>query len=188
MPPSLDALLRGVSDAAIVCDRTRRPLVANTAAQRLLAEGDGLGVGMAGLFGASFDDTRRLRAAFDEAERFGTARLRLGRQSGRPPLMLRIVSAGAINLAAPRAGSTVLFISQPDAPPAIDRDAIAEAFHLTRREAEVAALLATGADPARIAAALGVEVVSVRVYLKRIFAKTEARSQAALVAMLRGFV
>jgi DNA-binding CsgD family transcriptional regulator len=186
--PSLDALLQGAGEAAVVCDRSRRPVMANAAAQRLMAEGDGLGVGVAGLYGASFEDTKRLRAGFDEAERIGSARLRLNRQSGRPPLLLRLVSAWNVNLAASKGGSTVLFISEPDAPRPIDREAIAEAFHLTRREAEVAALLAGGASPAAIAQQLGVAVVSVRIYLKRIFAKTEARSQAALVAMIRGFV
>jgi DNA-binding CsgD family transcriptional regulator len=38
-----------------------------------------------------------------------------------------------------------------------------------------------------VAAETGLRPASVRTYLKRIFYKTHARNQAALVALLRGF-
>jgi DNA-binding CsgD family transcriptional regulator/PAS domain-containing protein len=185
---SLETLLDGVGEGAMLCDRSQRPLFANAAARRLLAEDDGLGAGVAGLFGATPEDTRRLRAGIAMAESLGVARFRLSRRSGRPPLMLRVVAASNLGLDAGRSGAVVVFLSEPDAVRPVDREAIAEAFGLTRREAEVAALLANGASPSAIAAELGLGTASVRVYLKRIYNKTEVRTQAALVAMIRGFV
>jgi DNA-binding CsgD family transcriptional regulator len=185
---SLTTLLEGVGEAAMICDRSQRPLFANAAAWRMLGERDGLGVGVAGLFGATPEDTRRLRAGMAAAESLGVARFRLSRRSGRPPLMLRAVAAGSLGLDTQRSAAAVLFVSEPDAVRSIDREAIAEAFGLTRREAEVAALLANGASPSAIADELGLGTASVRVYLKRIYHKTEARTQAALVATIRGFV
>jgi DNA-binding CsgD family transcriptional regulator len=185
---ALETMFEGVSEAVVICDRWLRPLFANGAAQRLLAQGDGLGSGSAGLFGATPDDTRRLRAAIAAAGGLDATRLRLPRRSGRPPLMLRVVSARNFGLGAAVSGSTVLFVTEPDAIRPIDRDALCEAFGLTRREADVAALLAHGASPAAIAAELDLGIGSVRVYLTRIFDKTEVHSQAALVALVRGFV
>jgi DNA-binding CsgD family transcriptional regulator len=184
---SFEALLEGVGEAVVICDRSRRPLFANAAAQRLLACADGLACGGAGLVCATPEDTGRLRAAIALAEAEGQARLRLPRRSGRPPLMLRIMAVGDLARAA-GSGSVAIFIAEPDAARPIDREAIAEAFGLTRREAEIAALLAAGANPASIAAELQLGLGSVRVYLTRIFNKTEARSQSSLVALLRGFV
>jgi DNA-binding CsgD family transcriptional regulator len=185
---SLEILFEGVSEAVVTCDRWLRPLFANAAAMRLLAQADGIGSGSAGLFGATADDTRRLRAAIAAAGGIEARRLRLSRQSGRPPLMLRVVSARNLGLGAAASGSTVLFISEPDAARRIDRDALCEAFGLTRREADVAALLAHGQSTAAIAAELQLGIGSVRVYFTRIFDKTQVRSQAALVALICGFV
>jgi DNA-binding CsgD family transcriptional regulator len=184
---AIESLCEGVSEAVVICDRSLRPTFANAAAQRLLADGDGLTIGGAGLFGATPGDTRRLRVASARAAN-GPANLRLSRRSGRPPLMLRIVSASNLAPGAARPGSLAIFVTEPDAIPPVDREAIAEAFGLTRREAEIAALLAAGTSPATIAARLGLGLPSVRVYVTRIFHKTGAHSQAALVAMLRGFV
>ena len=59
-----------------------------------------------------------------------------------------------------------------------------EAFGLTRREAEVALGITRGSSPAEIATWLGLREGSVRVYLKRVLAKTDTHSQAQLVARL----
>ena len=102
--------------------------------------------------------------------------------------MLRIVGARNFALGTAASGSTVLFVTEPDAVRAIDREALCEAFGLTRREAEIAVLVARGANPATIAAELRLGIGSVRVYLTRIFDKTGVRSQPSLVALIRGFV
>jgi DNA-binding CsgD family transcriptional regulator len=90
----------------------------------------------------------------------------------------------------PSAGSArvAVFITEPDAPSPIDRIVIAETFRLTRRESEIAVLLADGFGVDTIASRLGLGRGTVRDHLRHIFEKTGAHSQPALVALLRGFV
>jgi DNA-binding CsgD family transcriptional regulator len=87
-----------------------------------------------------------------------------------------------------RTPCVVIFITEPDAPPEIDREALADSYRLSPREAEIATLLATGVAPETIAEHLSLTVGTVRFYLKRVFEKTGARSQAAVVALGRGFI
>ena len=63
-------------------------------------------------------------------------------------------------------------------------DSLRAVHDLTPREADVAIALAAGARPGEIAAALGLTVGSVRIYLKRIFAKTGTDGQGPLVSLL----
>ena len=65
-----------------------------------------------------------------------------------------------------------------------DTESLRFAYGLTRREAEVTMALSSGARPIEIAGALGLAHASVRVYLKRVYAKTGAEGQAPLIAML----
>jgi DNA-binding CsgD family transcriptional regulator len=117
-------------------------------------------------------------------------RLRLERPSKRPPLLLTLLPIWRLGATLPGGGTparVAIFIKELDAPPAIDQLAVAEAFRLTRRECEIAVLLADGHDPARIAAMLQVSVDTVRYHLKRVFYKTGLHSQAALAALIRSF-
>ncbi len=57
-------------------------------------------------------------------------------------------------------------------------------FRLTRREALVAARLASGQGPQGTANALGVSVDTVRSHIRRIFEKCEVRTLSELVALL----
>jgi DNA-binding CsgD family transcriptional regulator len=66
----------------------------------------------------------------------------------------------------------------------IDPAVVAEALRLTRRESEVAALLAKGIGLDGIAAQLDLGVGTVRNHLKRALDKTDTRSQAALVSLV----
>ena len=58
------------------------------------------------------------------------------------------------------------------------------AYALTPREADVALNLAMGMRPGEIATDLRIATASVRLYLKRIYAKTGAHGQGALIALL----
>lgn len=61
---------------------------------------------------------------------------------------------------------------------------LTDAFHLTRREADVADLLARGADPACIARTLGISLDTVRTHLKHVYRKTNTHSQCDVVRLL----
>jgi DNA-binding CsgD family transcriptional regulator/PAS domain-containing protein len=185
----LDRLDGGV----IVTDASARPLHVNARAARIGAEADGLSVDNGALTAGSAQATKQLRdaiAAVSSDAAIEGQRIRIERPSHRPALLLTVLPIWRLGAVIPGASvpRTVIFITEPDAPLPIDRLAIAEAFRLTRRESEIAALLADGLDLETIAARLGTGRGTVRDHLKHLFQKTGARSQVALVALLRGFV
>lgn len=61
---------------------------------------------------------------------------------------------------------------------------LTDAFHLTRREADVADLLAGGSDPACIARTLGISLDTVRTHLKHVYRKTNTHSQCDVVRLM----
>ncbi len=186
---TLDRLETGV----ILTDAAGRPACINAPAARIVADADGFAVDDDGIALATATATRALHAAIAAAAMdvaVESRRIRVERPSHRPPLMLTVIPVWRLGATVPGAGApqVAVFITEPDAPVAIDRVAIAEAFRLTRRESEVTALLATGSDLEAIASRLGLGLPTVRAHLQHVFEKTGARSQAALVALLRGFV
>jgi DNA-binding CsgD family transcriptional regulator len=185
----LSEALERLDHGAILCDAHGRPTLINRRAGVLL--GDGLGLGSRSLRAANALASDRLLAAIREAAHStaGVARkIRIPRAAPKPPLLLDIMPVARISPAdGGRAPCVVIFITEPDAPPDIDSEALADSYRLTPREAEIATLLADGINIAAIAAQLSLAIGTVRLNLKRVFAKTGARSQAAFVALARGF-
>lgn len=66
----------------------------------------------------------------------------------------------------------------------VDTDALATRFQLTPAEARVAAALAEGKQPARIAREFDVSRTTIAFHIRNIFAKTDTRRQAELVSLL----
>jgi DNA-binding CsgD family transcriptional regulator len=188
---SLEGLLDRFAVAALVSDPAARPGFLNARAETLLAAADGLALSPDGLVAATPALTHELRdgiarvATSNGDGRIAAIRLRLQRPSRRPALRVTLTPAGRLD--PDGAGSVAVLVSEPDAPPLIDKEALADAFHLTRREADVACLLASGADMSAIAAALDLGIGTVRSHLKHVFQKTGTASQAALVALARDF-
>jgi DNA-binding CsgD family transcriptional regulator len=176
-----------LATAVILTDPAARPFSLNTRAERIVTEADGLALDPGGLAAATPAATHALRMAIAEVAHaaVGERRLRLLRPSRRLPLILTLMPMSRLGL--PGAASVAVFISEPDAPVALDHAALADTFRLTRRESEIAAELARGRDLGTIAARLGLGLGTVRNHLKRMFDKTGTRSQPALVALLRGF-
>jgi DNA-binding CsgD family transcriptional regulator len=184
----LDRLDTGV----ILTDGSARPAMLNAWAERIIAESDGLAVDSAGLAASTPAATRQLReaiAAMGRDTAIEARRIRLERPSHRLPLLLTLLPIWRFGATVLGVGSArvAIFIAEPDAPLTIDRMTIAETFRLTRREGEIAVLLAGGFDLETIASRLGLGRGTVRHHLRYIFEKTGARSQPALVALLRGF-
>ncbi|MHA6820597.1 helix-turn-helix transcriptional regulator [Ralstonia pseudosolanacearum] len=71
-----------------------------------------------------------------------------------------------------------------DASASAARLRLAEMFHLTRREADVADLLARGAGPALIASTLGISRDTVRTHLKHVYRKTNTHGQCDVVRLM----
>jgi DNA-binding CsgD family transcriptional regulator/PAS domain-containing protein len=197
-------VLERMDTGVILTDAASRPSFANGRALGIVAQADGLSLAAGRLSAAVSAATQRLRQAIAAAStHVPTAfpsgagpglKLRLKRPSGRPPLLLWLfpiqplgqpLGASAAGVPAPR---IAIFITEPDDGPPIDRDAIADAFELTPREAAIAALLAGGHDLAGAAQALAIGIGTARYHLKHVLDKTNTRSQATLVATLRGFL
>jgi DNA-binding CsgD family transcriptional regulator len=187
---TLDRLETGV----ILTDAAARPLLANARATRILAERDGLSCTGAALAAAQPRVTQELRRAVQLAGGTGAEvseqRLRLDRPSGRAPLLLAVAPIWRLDrsIAGLPSARVAVFITESDVSGAIDRTAVTDTFRLTQREADVALLLASGHDLIGVAAELGLTHSTVRSHLKRVFDKTDVHSQAALLALLRGFV
>ena len=201
-------VLERMDTGVILTDAASRPSFANGRALEIVAQADGLSLAAGRLSAAVSAATQRLRQAIAAAStHVATAfpsgagpglKLRLKRPSGRPPLLLWLFPIQALgqplgqSLGASAAGAPApriaIFITEPDDGPPIDRDAIADAFELTPREAAIAALLAGGHDLAGAAQALAIGIGTARYHLKHVLDKTSTRSQATLVATLRGFL
>jgi DNA-binding CsgD family transcriptional regulator/PAS domain-containing protein len=188
---ALSGAIERFDHAAILCDANGRPTLVNRRAGILLGEGDGLALGNQGLRAGTTSASDELLAAIRAAAHStaGAARkIYISRAAPKPPLLLDVMSAARISPAdGGRTPCVVIFITEPDAPPDIDGEALADSYHLTPREAQIATLLADGANIEAIAAQLSLAIGTVRFNLKRIFEKTGARSQAAVVALARGY-
>jgi DNA-binding CsgD family transcriptional regulator len=187
---ALASALDRITEGAIVADAKGAPLVVNARAQTLLDEGDGLVLGALGLRPSNGALTELLlNTIATTSANARCRRLHVPRRPPRLPLLLDILPVRRLapSAAGTAAPAVVIFINEPDAPLSIDIAALSAIYALTPREAETAALLARGTNIKAIAAKLGLADGTVRFNLKRAFEKTGARSQAALVALVRGF-
>jgi DNA-binding CsgD family transcriptional regulator len=188
----LSGLLDRLDQGVIVTDSIARVVSLNVRASRMVAEADGLDFDGARLKAATPAETQALRAAIGAvaAQSHGLERsCRLPRPSRRLPLRVSMIPLWRLDGSA-RTGPSArvaLFIKETDGPRAIDREAVADVFHLTTRESEIAALLTSGGDLETIAAKLGIGLGTVRHHLKRLFDKTDTHSQPALIARLMGY-
>jgi DNA-binding CsgD family transcriptional regulator len=190
---AVTTVLDRLADGVILTDAVARPTFVNARAAQIVGEADGLAMEAEPLSAATPAATHRLREAIAvvaaDAANEGL-RLRLDRPSRRRPLLLTVLPIWRLGAPLPgaRAPRVAIFIKELDAPVAINQPAVVKAFHLTPRECEIATLLAAGHDLTEIAAAMRVARSTVRSHLVHIFAKTGARSQAALVAALSRFI
>ena len=172
----LARLLDRLASGVILTDARSRLCFANRRALMLAEEGDGLRFTADGLAGAAPGATHVLReaVALTSADKSSTSRrLQLSRPS-RLPLLLSLMAVWRLGAAVPGmpTPTVAIFITEPDAPAAVDAVALADVLGLARRESEVVALLAEGDSLAEIAGKLGLTVGAVRQYLKRAFDKT----------------
>lgn len=195
-------LLDELDSGVILVGAAAEPCFINSRAARILTEADGLALGPSGLLAATPAATRRLRQVIAGMTPLDVgrtrpglaaeprARLSLPRPSQRPPLLLSLHPIWRLDGAAPSIPRAFvgIFIAEPDVCAPIDRDALADAFRLTPREAAVADLLASGHDLKAAARALAIGIGTARNHLKHIFEKTDTHSQTRLMAVLRGFV
>lgn len=185
---ALDRLPYGV----LVLDATGVIVFANAAAEELLAAGDGLRT-LAGRPSAMApSDADALRRLIDDAcvtpGQLGVNAggfVQVSRPSGRRPFALMVAPLRlAVSLLSSRRPAAIVFITDPDRMPAGLQTMLGRLYRLTPREADVAERLLAGRSVDEIGDELGTTVNTSRTHLKRILAKTGARSQADLVRLL----
>jgi DNA-binding CsgD family transcriptional regulator len=185
-----ETILDGLDIGVALVDRHLRPLLLNAKARALMRQRDGIGVGAAGLYGASNSLTsglqRVIAAAIDPARTLSVApTLRLDRPSGKPPYVIRVMPVGTRHPLLDRcpATSAIVFIDTAEGQRL--RPALLTAwFGLTPKEAQLAVLLAEGNDLRASSARMNVKLETVRTHLQSLFAKTHTRRQAELVSVL----
>ncbi len=169
-----------------------RVIAANRGAERILCQGDGLELEGQRLRAASPEETQELRELVRTLAREVSQDLPEGRNtrpisrpSGRRPLQVLLSRLGAgENGAAGRRSAVALFVTDPEEAVEIPMARLQRLYGLTLSEARIASHLAAGRRPEVVAAELGVQTNTVRMHLKRIFAKTNTHRQSELVALL----
>jgi DNA-binding CsgD family transcriptional regulator len=172
-----------------------RPSFANAAARELLAHRDGVELGPRGLAASVPREARALGDAIRRAAAPSTGPdeppwrvLTISRPSMRRAYVLTVVRLRGRELVRRNsAGSAVaVFIHDFDARVRVDETVLPLAYGLTRAEARLAADIASGLSVADSAVRSRVQPSTARWHLKNVFAKTGARGQADLVALVLG--
>lgn len=182
----LDSMPMGVA----VTDAECHLLHVNTAARLVLDSQDGLLARHGQLWGGTPDLSAELRAAIRRAVE-GQAphqAMAVPRREG-SPLQVRIgalrrdslLAGQPITLAQPVA---VLYVTDPDQPQETMRDLLQRLYGLTPREVELAALLAKGGRLDDCATKMDISIPTARTYLRAMFAKTGAATQADLIRLI----
>jgi DNA-binding NarL/FixJ family response regulator len=178
-----------IATAVFVVDASGHVLHMNQAGTALVAERDGLTIDANQVCrGAMPDETQTLletirRQAAPGRKEDAVTAVSLSRPSMRHPLLVIAAPLGPEPDAEGQA-SVVLFVADPDRPPALNAEVIGRLYGLTGAESRLACALATGRDLGDAAEALHITQTSARTYLKRVFAKTNTRRQADLVRLI----
>ncbi len=179
-----EAAMHGV----VLLDGRLRVLHANAAACRMAGRGDGLTLGADGLGAVQSDSARQLAGVLaDTAACRVTQPMHVARLYGGLPYVVTAWPVpGPDLLSGTTSVAAAVRILDPDVSDSTGVARAASLLGLTRQEAEVVGLLVEGADPAEIAAALGLRAGTIRTYLASIYRKTGCHRQGALVARVLG--
>lgn len=154
---------------------------ANSAALRILGEGDGLFLDTTvGAFQKA-DGTRLqqvIKAALKATDSPFSARLSIRRKSGRRGYVVHVLSEVSPEHAA------LLTIVDPEVAPAFKADELIGLYGLTRSEARVVWMLASCANLREASDRLGIAFETARTHIARARAKTQTSSQIDLVRLL----
>lgn len=185
-----DAALDRLVNGTVLLDRGGTVVHVNAAAERMLAQRDGLrlrnGRLSAALPGEHAALVRLLgRAATGSGEDCAGGGITISRPSGwRAWALIAAPLRMEVAWLAPQRPAVVVSITDPESTPTPAADRLAELYGLTAREAEVALGIAHGAELRDVADQLGLTLLSARQYLSRAMHKSGARRQHDLTRLL----
>jgi DNA-binding CsgD family transcriptional regulator len=185
-----DALAHGVA----IVDRTGRVVFANRTARAIAADADGLTIGPDGMTAANPHERNRLRLLIAEAVRTSTGAgtipggaMAVSRPSQKRPYAVLVAPLPPRDATLP-AGMASVFMSDPDARASSPEELVQRLLGLSRAEVRVALTLTATGNVEQTAEALGISRETARWHLKRIFRKTGASGQPALVRQINAAV
>jgi DNA-binding CsgD family transcriptional regulator len=178
----------------IVVDEFQRVRLANTAAEGILSQCDGLTIVSGRLYATGPDSNGRLdaaiRATVTTAVRTagaGGQALRIPRPSGKAPWIVLTTPVPARSaLAQGSAPGALILISDPEKVEPVPGRRLIELYGLTQTEAAVALDLLNGLSPNEIAETRAVSITTVRAQISAVLAKTGTRRQSELLRLLAG--
>ena len=178
------------AEAVLLLDEHGRMMRATDAGLALIAENDGIGLRQGRLFCLFTDEDKRLgaliRNAIDvHAATAGATRVR--RRSGRSPYMMTFYPlARQRRMLAPYEAAALVTITDPARQGFENRTILRQAFDLTAREAEFAALLLGGHSVESAAYTLGIAMPTARIHVRNLLAKTGTTNQAGFLRLASG--
>jgi DNA-binding CsgD family transcriptional regulator/PAS domain-containing protein len=194
---SRDAALAAVDHvpmAIVGVDATARVVLANRAAEALLASGGDVHVRNGMLEARTPKETGTLRQAISEATSViarntvdaSKGTVLVVRANGRPALHIRVtaVSAESTFLIGSAPIAALIFIRDPEDFPSIDTEKLMVLFGMTPSEARFAEALAQGLTTQEIAKKLRLRRATARWMLERVREKTAASTQSEAVSRI----
>lgn len=182
-------VLNRLGDAVLLFNGAADVIFANRAAQRLLAQNDGISFQNGRLAAARSDETRRIRNALQIMQGSDPTRpslhLTIERPSGRRPYTMRITRLeGGPGLEDGTGALAAAFLSDPEIRPRPSEASLMELYGLTQAEARTVADLATGLSVDEAAEFQHISRNTVHHYLKAAFRKTGTTRQAEMIAVV----
>jgi DNA-binding CsgD family transcriptional regulator len=184
---AIDRLAVGI----VAVDADGRVVLKNAAADRILAQRDGLYLESDGIHASSPATTQLLRhpatAGRHEGDSYSeTARvITVPRGSGRRPLLLMAAEECVEGVACARPDCTrTLYVTDPEREPSVSGEGLRHLFNLTPAETALAREILEGHCVESAALRLGVGTETARSRLKVIFRKTRTHRQSDLMRLL----
>jgi DNA-binding CsgD family transcriptional regulator/PAS domain-containing protein len=192
---SLEILLNSLRTATLLLDDSACLLYANAAAEKLLSRKDGLQVRAQRLVACQRECDMALREILTKAtlplasppdENALHLALSIHRPSGLPPYAALAVPYPQLYPSFSWPGNeptTMLFISDPETVFCPEGEILQMLYGLTRTEAHLATLLASGKKLQEVADTLHISLNTAKTHLKNIFSKTGTCRQAELMQL-----
>jgi DNA-binding CsgD family transcriptional regulator len=181
---TLDRIAQGL----LIVSANAEILFANSAAETLLAEGDGIRTEKSVLRARAPADAPQFeRLIAMAAERSGHAggTMALSRPAPRRPLNILVAPLTIESTWFVSGGrAAIVFVADPDSVQQIGHDQVRNLYRLTSAEAAVAIAIARGAGLQAVADELEISLTTARTHLQHVFEKTSTRRQAELVRLI----
>lgn len=192
---TMERVIDGLPAGILVVDDRCRILFGNRAADRMIAENDGIGVIDGAVRALRSGDDASLRAAISATahagrfpqENLGAAIVTIARPSGKRPFAVTVLPASECQLPYRPAAANptaILSITDSEEVPEPHRRMLQTVYGLTPREADLATALMSGLRLGEAADRLHISQETARVHLRSVFAKTCTHNQAQLISLL----